>query len=65
MGRKANLFPLPIFMLNFLGSVLGRREEINRLVGSLRIDNSYAKKILNWTPSVSVEEGIRRMVQGK
>jgi len=65
MERKANLFPCPIFMLKFLGSVFGRSEEINRLVGSLRIDNSYTKKILNWTPPVSVEEGIRRMVQGK
>ena len=65
MGRKANLFPFPISMLKFLGSVFGKSEEINRLVGSLRIDNSYTKKILNWTPPISVEEGIRRMVQGK
>jgi len=65
MGKKANLFPVPILMLKFLGSVFGKREEINRLVGSLRIDNSYTKEILNWTPPISVEEGIRRMVQGK
>ena len=65
MGRKANLFPFPISMLKFLGSVFRRREEINRLVGSLRIDDSYTKEILNWTPPLSVEEGIRRMVQGK
>jgi len=65
MGRKANLFPFPISILKFLGSVFGKKEEINRLVGSLRIDNSYTKKILNWTPPISVEEGIRRMVQGK
>ena len=65
MGKKVNLFPVPILMLKFLGSVFGKREEINRLVGSLRIDNSYTKEILNWTPPISVEEGIRRMVQGK
>jgi nucleoside-diphosphate-sugar epimerase len=65
MGRGANLFPLPIFMLKFLGLISGKSEEINRLVGSLRIDNSYTKKTLNWTPPISVEEGIRRMVQGK
>ena len=64
-GRKANLFPLPIFMLKFLGSIFGRREEINRLVGSLRIDNSFTQETLNWTPPISVEEGIRRMVQGE
>ena len=60
-----NLFPLPIFMLKFLGSIFGKSEEINRLVGSLRVDNSYIKEILNWTPPISVKEGIRRMVQGK
>ena len=65
MGKKANLFPFPISILKFLGSVFRRREGINRLVRSLRIDDSYTKEILNWTPSVSVEEGIRRMVQGK
>ena len=65
MGKKANLFPLPIFILKFLGTIFGKSEEINRLAGSLRIDNNYTKEILNWTPPVSVEEGIRRMVQGK
>ena len=65
MGRKANLFPMPVYILKFLGSIFGRKEEINRLVGSLRIDTSYTKEILNWTPPISVEEGIRRMVQGK
>ena len=65
MGKKANLFPFPISMLKFLGLVFGRSEEINRLVGSLRVDNSYTKDILNWSPPVSVEEGIKRMVQGK
>ena len=65
MGIKANLFPLPIFMLKILASIFRRREEINRLVGSLRIDNSYTKKILKWNPPISVEESIRRMVQGK
>ena len=65
MGRKANLFPFPLFMLKFLGSIFGKSEEINRLVGSLWIDSSYTKEILNWTPPISVEEGIRRMVQEK
>ena len=65
MGRRARLFPFPIFLLKFLSSIFGRREEINRLIGSLRIDTSYTKEKLNWTPPISVEEGIRRMVQGK
>ena len=65
MGKSANLFPLPISILKLIGSIFGKREEINRLVGSLRIDNTYTKEILKWNPPISVEEGIRRMVQGK
>ena len=52
MGTKANLFPLPISILKFLASIFGKKEEINRLVGSLRVDNSYTKQILNWTPPI-------------
>ena len=62
MEKRAYLFPLPVFLLKILGSIFGKREEINRLVGSLRIDNSYIKETLNWTPPISVQEGIRRMV---
>ena len=65
MGRRARLFPFPIFLLKFLGSILGKKKEINRLVESLVIDSNYTKDTLNWTSTISVEEGIRRMVNGK
>ena len=65
MGKKARLFPFPVFLLKFLGFIFGKRKEINRLAGSLIIDNSYTKRTLNWTPPLSVKEGIRLMVHGK
>ena len=65
MGLSVRLFPIPLSLLKFFGFLLGKKTEIDRLVGSLRIDNSYTKEILNWTPPISVEEGIRRMIQGK
>ena len=65
MNRSVKLFRLPKALLKFLGFILMRQNQINRLIGSLQIDNSYAKEILNWTPPVSVKEGIRRMFQGK
>jgi len=65
MGRSAFMFPFPISLLKFFGFVLGKSSEINRLTRSLQIDNDYTKKILNWSPPISVQEGIRRMIQNK
>ena len=65
MGRSARLFPVPLFLLKSLGYIFGKQKEINRLVGSLRIDNNFTRETLSWTPPLSVKEGIRRMVQDK
>ena len=64
MGRSARLVPVPVSLLRLTGSALGKRAEIDRLVGSLQIDSSHTRQVLGWTPPVSVQEGIRRMVQG-
>ena len=65
MGHRARFFPIPFFLLKLLGLIFGKQAEINRLVGSLKIDSRYTQKELNWTPPLSVVEGIRRMIQGK
>jgi nucleoside-diphosphate-sugar epimerase len=62
MGRHARLFPVPVPLLRAAGRVLGRLNEIDRLVGSLQVDSSATREVLGWTPLVSVEEGVRRMV---
>jgi nucleoside-diphosphate-sugar epimerase len=65
MGQSIKLFSFPISLLKFFGFIFRKQNEIDRLTGSLQIDISHTKKILNWTPPVSTEEGIRRMVQNK
>lgn len=65
MGRKSFLFPIPLFLLKLLGSIFGKQKEINRLIGSLRIDNTYTKETLNWFPKVTVKEGITGMFKRK
>ena len=65
MDQPVKLFSLPKVLLKFFGFITGKKKEMNKLIGSLQIDNSYTRKTLNWTPPVSVEEGIRRMVKDK
>ena len=65
LGRTANIFYFPIFLLRMIGKILGKKKEVNKLIASLIIDSSYTCKVLNWKPPISVAEGIRRMVQDK
>ena len=65
MGFSARLFPVPIFLLKFLFNILGKKKELDRLIGSLKLDSTHTREALNWIPPVNIAEGIRRMVQGK
>ena len=65
LNRSVKLFWLPRAVLKFFGFILMKQSQIDRLIGSFQIDNRYVKEILNWTPPVSIEEGIKRMVKDK
>jgi nucleoside-diphosphate-sugar epimerase len=62
MGRVARLVPVPLAALELLGTLTGRRSEIERLCGSLECDISETRSVLAWKPPVSVDEGIARTV---
>ena len=64
LGRSARLLPMSVALLRLVGRALGKQAEIDRLVGSLKIDSRHTRELLDWNPPVSVAEGIRRMVQG-
>ena len=63
MQRSLNLFPVPILFLKFFSSLMGFQKEMNKLTDSLQVDISYTKKILNWSPVLTVQEGITKMIR--
>ncbi len=64
MKRSSYFFPVPISILKFISFILRRKGDMERLIGNLQIDISQTRKILNWEPPFSVDEGIKRMVRG-
>jgi nucleoside-diphosphate-sugar epimerase len=60
MGRPPRLLPIPPSVLMAGATIVGRREMAQRLIGSLQVDISKARRILGWVPPVSVDEGLRR-----
>jgi nucleoside-diphosphate-sugar epimerase len=65
MGYRLLIFPFPIFLLKLIANFFGKGNEINKLLSNLQIDINYTKDILNWKPSVSVKDGIRKMIIDK
>lgn len=63
MGKKAFLLPIPAFVLEWGAALLGKRIVAQRLCGSLQLDIKKTRQLLDWTPPVSVDEGLRRAAE--
>lgn len=64
MGREIILVPVPTFLLKWCAASFGKQEVAQRLCGSLQLDITKTRQLLCWTPPVSVDEGLRRTVEG-
>lgn len=60
LGRRARLFPLPTSLLILSARLLGRRAAATRLCGSLVVDITKTRTLLNWNPPLSVNRAIRK-----
>jgi len=60
MGRDAKLFPLPSRLISVAASLVGKKDEANRLLTSLQVDITKNRDVLNWSPVIDVEEGLQR-----
>ena len=65
MGRPDRLFPVPLGLLTRAAAIAGNGDMARRLLGSLCVDSSKARRRLSWTPPVSVDEGLRRTVSDR
>jgi nucleoside-diphosphate-sugar epimerase len=63
-GVSARLLPVPVWALQVGASLLGKGDAVQRLCGNLQVDISKARNLLGWVAPVSVEEGLRRAMQG-
>lgn len=64
MEKKIFLLPVPAFVLEWAAALLGKRAVAQRLCGSLQLDIAKTRQLLGWIPPVSLDEGLRRAVEG-
>ncbi|WP_420389124.1 UDP-glucose 4-epimerase family protein [Marinobacter sp.] len=60
MGKPSRLIPVPVSLLQFGATVLGKKTIAQRLLGSLQVDISKTRSVLGWAPPLSVDEGLLR-----
>lgn len=63
MGKSSRLLPIPASVLVIGAAVLGKKAVAQRLLGSLQVDISKARDLLDWEPPLSLEEGLFKAVE--
>ena len=64
MGHPARLIPVPASWLKLAATMLGKREMAQRLCGSLQVDIEKTRRLLGWTPPISLDEGLKKAAEG-
>ena len=63
LGRPARLLWVPAGVISFIAGLLGKKFIAQRLLSSLQVDIGKTCELLDWKPSVAVDEGLRRAVE--
>lgn len=65
MGRPAYLLPMPAMLLKAGFALVGKSGLGQSLCGSLQVDINKARKLLDWSPPIAMDEGLRRALEGR
>ena len=63
LGAPNRLLPVPMWSLNLAARILGKGAVAQRLLGSLQVDIRKTRELLGWTPPLTVDEGLKKIVE--
>ena len=61
IGCPARLIPIPEKLLQAAATLFGRQDIATRLCGSLQVDIEKTKNLLDWTPPLTLDAGLRKI----
>ena len=61
LNRPVRLFPVPPALLRMVGRMTGKSRTIQRLRGSLQVNDDKIRRQLTWTPPFNVVKGLDKM----
>lgn len=63
MDVSCRIFPCPPTLLHFAGGLVGKSQQVERLLGSLQVDSAKIRRDLNWVPPYSLQQGLRETAE--
>ncbi|RYU44037.1 SDR family oxidoreductase [Aliivibrio finisterrensis] len=55
--------PIPKWCYGLVGSILGKHDVVDRLLGSLQVDITHTKETLDWKPPQTLQEGFKETAE--
>ena len=62
-GKKSRLFPVPVRCMALIAKLIGKKDVVGRLFGSLRVDSSKARSLLGWRPVITMDEQLKKTAE--
>ncbi len=63
-GVRARLLPVPQGLLRLLARLVGKSEQAERLIGSLCVDDSKARRLIGWRPVLTPQQQWKDIADG-
>lgn len=64
-GVKPRLLFIPVKLMKFAASLLGKNAVADRLFGNLQVDSTKAQDLLGWKPVVTMDEQLQKMAEAE
>ena len=64
MGRPARLIPVPASWLKLAATMVGKPDVAQRLCGSLQVDIEKTRRLLGWSPPLTLDQGLKKAAEG-
>lgn len=61
MSLTPRIWSVPPWWLRGVGFLAGRSGEVERLIGSLEVDDGHTRSLLEWRPPLTLEAGLQQM----
>ena len=63
MNRPVRLIPVPGSLLKLAAALVGKPDVAQRLCGSLQVDIQKTRRLLGWSPPLTLDQGLKKVAE--